>query len=213
MGLIYKITNKINGKIYIGQTIGTLSKRWREHCFQASNGEKTYHLYYAMRKYGIENFMIEEVERCSNNLLNEREIYWIAKYNSYNNGYNLTLGGDGANTSKHAEIFKLWDEGFGVKQISEKVNYNRNTVSNILSGYKNYSIQESNRRAHINTGKVFSKPVLQLDKITEEIIAEYDSLAQAERETGINHANISMVCNKKSGHYTAGGYKWKWKEK
>ena len=43
MGLIYKITNQINGKIYIGQTIGTLSKRWREHCFEASNGTKTYY--------------------------------------------------------------------------------------------------------------------------------------------------------------------------
>jgi predicted GIY-YIG superfamily endonuclease len=45
MGLIYKITNQINGKIYIGQTISTLSKRWREHCFDANNGAKTYYLY------------------------------------------------------------------------------------------------------------------------------------------------------------------------
>ena len=212
MGLIYKITNQINGKIYIGQTIGTLSKRWREHCFEASNGAKTYYLYQAMRKYGIENFNIEQIEQCSNDLLNEREIYWITKYNSYEKGYNLTPGGNGADTSKHSEIFKLWDQGFGIKTISEKIGYDRNTITKILSGYENYTIQESNKRAHTNTGKSLGKSVLQLNKNTNEVVAEYESLAQAVRATGVNHANISVVCNKKPGHHTAGGFKWKWKE-
>jgi hypothetical protein len=51
-----------------------------------------------------------------------------------------------------------------------------------------------------------------LNKNTNEVVAEYESLAKAERATGVNHANISMVCNKKPGHHTAGGFKWKWKE-
>lgn len=212
MGLIYKITNQINGKIYIGQTIGILSKRWREHCFEANNGVKTYYLYQAMRKYGIENFSIEQIEQCSNELLNEREIFWIDKYNSRKEGYNLAPGGNGADISKHSEIFELWDKGFGIKVISEKIGYNRNAIAKVLSGYENYSIQESNRRAHINTGKAFGKSVLQINKNTNEIVAEYESLAQAERITGINHANISIVCNKKAGHHTAGGYKWEWKD-
>lgn len=48
-----------------------------------------------MRKYGIENFSIEELEKCSADVVNDREIYWINYYDTYHNGYNATLGGDG----------------------------------------------------------------------------------------------------------------------
>ena len=134
MGTIYKITNQINKKIYVGQTIGILSKRWREHCFQAKEGSKTYYLYQAMRKYGIENFDIEEIEECSNDKLNERECYWIKYYNSFGEGgYNLTPGGHGADTLKHAQIFTLWDNGKSISEIAKEVNFDRNTITNILS--------------------------------------------------------------------------------
>lgn len=212
MGLIYKITNQINNKVYIGQTVGTLSKRWREHCHEAEEGNKNYYLYQAMRKYGIENFNIEVLEECSNEELNIRERYWIKRFDSFGkNGYNLTVGGDGADTTKHKEIFIMWDDGKSIGEIAKEVKYGRNAIAKILSGYQNYSIEESNRRAHINSGRTMGRAVLQLDKNTEEIINEYESLAAAERATGINHGNISIVCNKKPGHKSAGGYKWKWK--
>ena len=100
----------------------------------------------------------------------------------------------------------------GIKEISEKVEYDRNTVTRILSANEEYSIKESNRRAHLGTGKALSKAVLQLDKKTEQVVAEYSSLAEAERISGINHSNFSIVCYWKPGHISAGGYKWKWKE-
>lgn len=213
MGIIYKITNNINGKVYIGQTVTTLNKRWREHCCQARQGDKSYYLYNAMRKYGIENFSIEKIEDCANSDLNIREKYWIKYYDSFgSNGYNLTIGGDGVYIEKHQQIIELWKRGLGIKEISNKVGYDRNTIARILSASNEYSVKESNRRAHLGTGKTLSKAVLQLDKKTEQIIAEYPSLAEAERITGINHSNISIVCNKKPGHNSAGGFKWKWKE-
>ena len=213
MGIIYKITNHINNKVYIGQTIGTLPKRWREHCFQAKEGNKTYYLYQAMRKYGIENFSIEQIEVCPNQKLNERECYWIKCHNSFGEkGYNLTPGGYGANTSKHSQIFKLWDDGKSIGEIVKEIGYDRNTIANILSGYENYSTKESNRRARINSGRTKGRAVVQLDKNTEEIVNEYESLAAAGRVTGVHPNNIGKVCNKKPGHYSAGGYKWKWKE-
>ena len=94
MGYIYKITNTLNDKVYIGQTIKTVQKRFAQH---KNNSNKEYFsqivLYKAFNKYGIENFICEEIEEVPNDKLDEREKYWIEYYDSYFNGYNSTLGG------------------------------------------------------------------------------------------------------------------------
>ena len=94
MGYIYKITNTLNDKVYIGQTIKTVQKRFTQH---KNNSNKEYFsqivLYKAFNKYGIENFICEEIEEVPNDKLDEREKYWIQYYDSYFNGYNSTLGG------------------------------------------------------------------------------------------------------------------------
>lgn len=99
MGYIYKITNIINNKIYVGQTKNSPERRWTEHKRDYKGGN-TY-LYNAMKKYGIDNFKFEVVEtNVSAEELNNREIYWIEKLNSfsdYGKGYNLTKSG-GQNT-------------------------------------------------------------------------------------------------------------------
>ena len=99
MGYIYKITNQINGKIYIGQTRKTLQERMNAHIKKASEYPNRY-LYDAMNHYGYSNFSIALIEECSNSQLDEREIYWINYYDSTNHeiGYNLTSGGGGGNT-------------------------------------------------------------------------------------------------------------------
>ena len=92
---IYKITNKINGKCYIGQSID-IEARWKKHVSQLDN--KAYsraRLYQAFRKYGVEAFEFEILEECERENLNELEIAYIAKYRSYQEGYNMTLGGEG----------------------------------------------------------------------------------------------------------------------
>ena len=74
---IYLIKNNINGKVYIGQSTN-IYERWSEHKRIAKNDLTIkYPLYLAMRKYGIENFTFSIIEECSQELLNEREIYWI----------------------------------------------------------------------------------------------------------------------------------------
>ena len=79
MGFIYKVTNDINEKVYIGQTAFSIEERFAEHCKDRFQ-EKSKHrpLYNAMNKYGVENFIVEELEYIKDdNKLSEREIYWI----------------------------------------------------------------------------------------------------------------------------------------
>ena len=89
---IYKITNLINNKCYIGQSIN-IQRRWREH--RARRGSSP--LYKDMKIYGVENFSFEVIEECHINELNTKEIYWIKYYNSFYNGYNRTPGGQTRN--------------------------------------------------------------------------------------------------------------------
>lgn len=93
--IIYKITNQVNGKIYIGLTTESLQKRWRSHKISSRN--KNTHLYIAMRKYGVENFTIEVIDETDSfEELGRLERYYINQYNSQdpNFGYNVTAGGE-----------------------------------------------------------------------------------------------------------------------
>ena len=93
---IYKITNKVNNKIYVGQSIDII-ERWKQHGYKAFNSnEKAYSsaIHMAFRKYGIENFELEILEECEIKNLDEREQYWIKELNSMSpNGYNILPGG------------------------------------------------------------------------------------------------------------------------
>ena len=90
---IYKITNKINGHSYIGQSVN-IQKRLNKHR-NYNEEDSHYPLYRAIAKYGIENFSLEVIEECSIDNLDEREVYWIQYYDTFKNGYNQTAGGQG----------------------------------------------------------------------------------------------------------------------
>ena len=87
---IYKITNNINGKFYVGQSID-IQRRFLEHKTQKNS---RIILDKAIQKYGAENFSLEVLEKCSKEQLNEKEQYWILKLNAIEKGYNLSLGGN-----------------------------------------------------------------------------------------------------------------------
>ena len=112
--IVYKITCKVNGKIYIGQTTQRFERYIQRHfqyalsCVDIKHGHRPRKFYAAIRKYGKENFEYEILETCSSaNELNEREIYYIQYYDSFTNGYNMTLGGDGGGT---CGLYKRTDE-------------------------------------------------------------------------------------------------------
>lgn len=93
---IYKITNNLNNKSYIGLSIN-VEQRWQRHKSNYDNiDNKEYGkaLYRAFRKYGIENFTFEIIEECQESDLSNKEIYWISYYDTFSNGYNETPGGE-----------------------------------------------------------------------------------------------------------------------
>lgn len=135
MGFIYKITNKANGKVYIGQTSRTVGVRWQEH-IRYSRTEKPEHckkLYYAIKKYGEDAFSVETIEQCDNKILSEREQYWVAYYDSCHNGYNSTLGGDGARCFNTEDLLELWNNGLQRDEIAKELNICKETVTRRLN--------------------------------------------------------------------------------
>lgn len=121
MGYIYKISTSCSDKIYIGKTQQSIQNRYQEHIKQCRNGVK-YHLYNAMRKYGIDTFQIEIVEECNDNILDEREKYWIQCYDSFNNGYNMTLGGEGNTLYDYENIVNKYLELENEKEVAKIFN-------------------------------------------------------------------------------------------
>ena len=148
---IYKIENLINGSCYIGQSIN-IYKRWqdeKEAAFNPKHGAYNYPLSCAFRKYGIENFSFNILEECKREDLNKKEIYWIAQYNSYNNGYNQTPGGDTVlhmcklTPQKALEIIEiLSNDTEGIvshRQLAEDYGVSADTIQAINAGRQWYN--------------------------------------------------------------------------
>ncbi len=120
MNEIYKITNKVNGKCYIGLTTQSTKQRWSEHKSRFTLGERDHKLYRAMRKYGIKNFICETI--CTvfdRDDLPKLEIYFIEKFNSFKRGYNMNCGGDFVSEDTKEKIRQkmlgrkiTWDNGW-----------------------------------------------------------------------------------------------------
>lgn len=92
---IYIIKNTINDKVYVGQSVN-IQARWYAHCNSAKRNTQDSHvqIHAAMKTLGIKNFFYEVLEECKIEDLNKREQYYIQQYDSYKNGYNMTLGGE-----------------------------------------------------------------------------------------------------------------------
>ena len=146
MFYIYKITNLINNKIYIGQVyIKTIYDRFNRHIKDASSQSRSY-IDRAINKYGKDNFVVELIEECKNcNELNNKEKYCISFFNSTNHdiGYNLTDGG-GGNTYK----YKTNEELNVIKDKISKANKGKNNGNSVQIKMLNI---ETNNIIHFDT--------------------------------------------------------------
>ena len=136
-GFIYKITNKLNNKVYIGQTIQKPIERFYQHC--AKKCDKyilNMVIHKAIFKYGKDNFTFEVIEEVPKQQLNEREEYWIKYYNSYTDGYNSTKGGQKGNKPfkniDNKAIIEQYQQGKSLRTIGKMFNIDKATVKSIL---------------------------------------------------------------------------------
>ena len=207
MGYIYKITNTKNNKIYIGKTTTCIQDRFSKHIYESKNANVkgySFILHKAFRKYGIDNFIIEEVEEIDNSMLNDREIYWINAYSSMiPNGYNMTFGGEGSVKINYDLVYSLWDDGNSIAQIAKIVNHSISQIRHILLDYNNFSV-EANAQRTIDATK---KKVGHYDKNTNELIKIHDSIKDAATAVNVDRSCISRCCSGKKK--SSRGFVWR----
>ena len=156
---IYIITNQVNGKAYIGQAVDIRHRFYNHRCdaFNPNDKKYNYPLYKAFRKYGLKNFSFEILEECDRSELNEKEIYYIAKYNSYYNGYNQTKGGNSppyvifSDDKIDMIIERLKTSTDNSKIIAEEFGVSQRLVIGINSGeYRRRDNEQYPIRQHLN---------------------------------------------------------------
>ena len=224
-GYIYKITNVKTNKIYIGQTTN-LDKRTGDHFRMGSNKkESTNYLHRSMKKYGVNNFKIAVIlsikttsSEYLTKALNSLEIIYISLYDSYNNGYNCTIGGGGTRGYTHSEeaIEAMSKSRIGIP-LSEA---HKKSLSLSHMGKPHFMSEETKIKIGIaNKGRRPSdecikkvvercnKPVIQYD-INRNLIAEFPSVTQAATHMGCTSASISYACTK---HKKIKNYFWEYK--
>ncbi len=196
--IIYKITNIITGKIYIGLTIQNINTRFNHHIYEAKLGSTSY-LHRSILKHGKENFKIEIVDTAeSTEDLQNKEVYYINHFNTTNRkvGYNIAKGGSiGLNGFKHSEESrrKMSISSTGNKHSLEtKLKLSKFRKGKPLPELANIKAQEYNKRT--------SKVVIKIN--IDGSIQEYESISETARQNNIDPKSLSSGLNNKRGFYT-----------
>lgn len=200
--IIYKITNNINGKVYVGQTVRTLEERRAEHKRHAKIVVGK-----AIRKYGIENFTFVVVEEASSiEELNELEIKWIAHYNCIiPNGYNQCYGGENTVGFNHRNESK--------KKMSEKKTQQYQGDGNPFFG-KTHSDEQKAKWSKERKGRDLSKATqASLESVRRKVVnldtgELFDSVREAASNYNLKETHVSRVC--RGGRKTTGGFRWQY---
>lgn len=236
-GIIYKIENVINHHVYIGQTTDQKGFDGR-YCRKGKDIERVYnyhnnrknrnaeynaHLLNAIEKYGFESFIVDKVfdVALSPDELRDKEILYIKQFDSFYNGYNCTLGGDGmlgypapsgkdnkysmrvCQISPDNKLIKIWDS---LGDIKREFGISGGCISNVCTGRKGTSMgfvwvyekdydatKDYSRTPKTRGGRNFSKPVLLLDS-NNNIIQEFFSAVEVSVTLGISKQEVSRIC-------------------
>lgn len=223
MGDIYAIKRKdIDKIVYIGQTIRSYKRRWQQHKqFSKYADSSRYALYAAIQKFGIDNFYPILIEQCENELLNEREQYWIKFYNTKveKDGYNLTDGGDTNSIRQKKHIYrysldgKYIDEFESIADAAWELKCSDGLVSKAVNGQiqqtHGYRFSFDKSEQLLNEYIPKNKEIKQYTK--EGIyIQSFPSIRQATIAVGASSSacGSNIIAAAKGKRQTAYGYKW-----
>ena len=226
-GYIYCITNTVNGKQYIGQTIRTIEQRYSGHIEKSKHNKDNQYLYTAMNKYGIEKFYVSQLEFISCKTkqelvdeLNKKEIYYISTLNTKKpNGYNMTDGGVLLpNTYEKKPVCNYdLERNFinDFESASEAARYYNISQADITHCCNREKVQIvggfiwrfKNDDYDVKTIKLNTRVIYQYD-LQGNFLNKYYGVTEAEKSTGIS--NITSCC--KGRNKTAGGYVWRYAE-
>lgn len=217
---IYKATNKINEKSYVGQTVDYRSRVWQhQRCYEKENCK----FHDAIKEFGFDNFDWEILKTCENKKeADQSERYYIEYYNSYRDGYNENKGGVGGHNavpvvclSLNGEFVKRYDSAAD----AEKDGFNNVNVilcckNKLYTCKKHLFMFEEDYLKHgakkyTKPESKCSKPVIQCD-MNGNFINEFRSVQQAARETGSSRTSISGVLTGK--YKSANGFIFTYKE-
>lgn len=201
---IYKITNQINKKSYIGQSVN-IKQRWRAHRTRAFNSDELEKpLYRAIRKYGLKNFNFEILEECKKEDLNCKEKYWIAYFNTNDPdfGYNLTIGGDSVKDSYKfltekdiLEIKAMLLNNIQQEKIAKKFNVSQAVISYINNGKEYY---HEDWTYPIKRGNVSTCP---FDRVELKKKIREQSINEIAKENNVAFSTIQKWCKRFSLPY------------
>lgn len=180
MAWIYKITNTVNNSIYIGCTTRTLNNRFSQHRTRSKSGKYTQKLYNSMKKYGIENFTIEGIIECSDEEIYTLEEKYIKEYDSYNNGLNSSVGGEGFIGYTHTEedLIKIKEHLLDIAEFRKDKSYEEiygdraeeekeKRSEGLKNSWSNLSDEEREQRSIINTYGQLKNSKYDVDMIIE----------------------------------------------
>lgn len=209
---IYIHKNKINGKIYIGQTCQDVEKRWKNgEGYKGANNK----FYNAIKKYGWDNFEHKVLEDNikTQTEANRLECYYIELYDSIANGYNTAEGGTKGNpfkgkTEKEMIVIKnkLKEANAGEnhpnygKHLNEKTKekIKKSNTGKVVTEKSKDKMSESKKgKLNPNWGRFGDKHPMSKKVVCFPLCEVFDSTMDAERELNINHSNISRCCNGK----------------
>lgn len=211
MPYIYCITNLINDKKYIGKTMQTIEKRFAEHVKDSKSKSlrtEKRPLYNAMQLYGHDKFVVSTLEICSGEQLSEREQYYIQKYDTYNNGYNATIGGEGVPSLDYKGILECYNKGMLATDIAILFKCSVSGVTKVLKSFnidsrRNY---ENSRKRKVYQYDLYNNFITEFESVpdaAEWIILQ--NISTASRKSVMSHINHNLSGKKKNA------YKFIWK--
>ena len=203
--LIYKITNRLNGKVYIGQTSVGLEKRWRKHVYNAVNHVHDNHFKRAIRKYGASAFCKEIlIDGLTSEESNKYEELYIELYGTFEFGYNSTRGGDNYEFTP---------------EVKRKISECRKGEKNPMYGRTGEKAPRYGRTHSEETKKRIAEakpktPVVGVNKDNGEVLF-FESTQSAGRSLKIGRGGISVAArkNREKSHITGRKYyggDWYW---